>query len=122
MKRIRIVIFIIFGLIVITNLPPIKLLLGADDCKYCNKTGTFTFQEMNFGGYDYGLCKNRFAEYKRQRGIDTILYRATSMNPLCFWKYGDYLFEQKYRLPYMSWKEVELIRGPIRNKSGFQDF
>ncbi len=112
----------LLGLIIVCNIPPLNFLLGTDNCRYSNNTGSFTFAETNFGGYDYDLCMNRFSDYKRLAKTDTVLYRLTSMNPLCFWKYRDYLFDHKYRLPYRSWEAVEHIRGVIRNKSGFQDF
>jgi len=122
MKKFIICIIIILGLIVFTNFSPINILFGSDECKYSNSTGSFTFEETNFGGYDYALCMNRFSEYKKQANVDTILFRLTSMNPLCFWKYRSYMADQKYRLPYKSWETIESARGPIRNKSGFQDF
>jgi hypothetical protein len=122
MTKASISIVTLLGLIIVFNIPPLNLLLGPDDCRYSNNTGSFTFAETNFGGYDYDLCMNRFSDYKNQVKNDTVLYRLTSMNLLCFWKYRDYLFEHKYRLPYKSWKTVEYIRGPIKNKSGFQDF
>ena len=122
MKKTSIIVIAIIGLVLITNVPPLKLILGSDDCRYSNYNGSFTFAETNFGGYDYDLCINRFTEYKKQRFTDITLYRLTPMNPLCFWKYGDYLFSGKYRLPYKPWQEIYNRRGPLGNKSGFQDF
>jgi hypothetical protein len=122
MTKTSITLIALLGLILICNIPPINMLLSLDDCRYSNNTGSFTFAEINIGGYDYNLCMNRFTDYKDQVRTDTILYRLTAMNPLCFWKYRNYLFDKKYRLPYKSWKDVEQTRGPIKNKSGFQDF
>ncbi len=46
-------------LIVVINIPPIKLLWGNDDCKYSNANGSFTFEESNSNGRDYAM-----ADYK----------------------------------------------------------
>ena len=122
MSKTGISIIAILGLVVASNVLPLSILLGSDDCRYSNSSGSFTFAETNFGGYDYNLCLNRFTEYKKQFKADTVLYRLNSINPLRFWNFREYLFEHKYHLPYKSWETIENIRGPIRNKSGFQDF
>lgn len=122
MSKTGITLIAILGLVVASNIPPLSILMESDDCKYSNSSGSFTFAETNFGGYDYDLCVNRFTEYKRQFKSDTVLYRLTSIKPLRFWNFREYLFDQKYHLPYRSWESIDRIRGPIRNKSGFQDF
>lgn len=43
---------------------------------------------------------------------DTIIYRLFSKNPLRFWHWRGYLFEdEKYSFPYKSWDEINKKRG-----------
>jgi hypothetical protein len=109
-------------LLVIVNVPPINFLLGYDDCRYSNLDGTFTFEEMNSNNRNYAMAKYKFGEFKKSTTNDTILYRLCPINPLLVWKYGEYIFSEKYHLPYKNWSEVEGIRGPLKSQSGFQDF
>ena len=115
---------LIFALTVISlsNIPIIKWFIGSTDCQFSNGDGSFTFAEINFKGANFQLCEENFIEYKKKPVGDTILYRLCPKNILHFWDYGEYLFSKKYRVPYKSWSEIESHRGPIINKSGFQDF
>ena len=122
MNRSSISIIVIFFLLLIVNIPPIKWLGGNGDCQYATADGSFTFEEMNFNSRDYDMGMRRFQHFKLQQPKDTILYRLCPMNILYVWKYGDYIFSSKYRLPYKSWNEIEKRRGPLGNKTGFQDF
>ena len=101
---------------------PIGFLMGTQDCGFSSGDANFTFKEMNFGEYDFGVCQSRFQEFKKRNLGDTTLYRLCPKNIFHFWDYGQYLFSEKYRLPYKQWSEIEARRGPITNKSGFQDF
>ena len=80
------------------------------------------FQEMGFKSRDFQMCLRKFNEFKKQNSTDTVLYRLCKNNYLKFWKYHNYFFTDKFRLPYMNWSEIEARRGPLTNKSGFQDF
>lgn len=33
-------------------------------------------------------------------------YRTFVINPLCFWRWGDYLFDERYTLPYKSKEDI----------------
>jgi hypothetical protein len=122
MNRSLITIITIFFLLLLINIPPIKFLLGTDDCQYSNADGSFTYDEMSFNDRDFAMGIRRFDDFKVLHPGDTILYRLCPRNPLYIWKYGDYLFSKKYRLPYRSWKEIESARGYIVHRSNFQDF
>jgi hypothetical protein len=119
MKKITLLFILI---ILIFNLTPAKWIAGYDDLLYSNETGTFTFNEANYAGRNYQLCKVNFEEYKKNEKTDTILYRITQKNFFKFWRWGDYLTKEKYKLPYRDWKEIERVRGPIVNKSAWQAF
>lgn len=121
-KKTAIGVGIIVAFLCFANLPLMKLFLGSNDCQFSNADGSFTFAEVNFKGAGYTLCKEIFIEFKHRRLGDSTLYRLCPKKPFYFWNYGEYLFAEKYRLPYKPWSEIERRRGAIRNKSGFQDF
>jgi len=122
MKKILLIFFGLFLGVVVNNIPPIRWLYGKYDCQFSNRDGSFTFAEVNFKGASFQLGKEVFVEFKKRNLGDTTLYRLCPKNIFHFWDYGQYLFSEKYRLPYKPWPEIEARRGPIANKSGFQDF
>ena len=84
---------------------------------------TFTPRTKNaFKFRNFELCMVNWHAFKSIVKKDTTLYRLTKINVLNFWLWADYLFKEKYRLPYKSWKEIDNIRGPVRNKTGWQNF
>ena len=125
MKYALIAILIIVVILLVSNTRPAKAVFqaqGNSDCRYSNYNGSFTFEEMQFQSRDFAMCLRKFQEFKKQNNKDTILYRLCKTDVLKFWRYGDYLSEEKFKLPYMSWKEIEARRGALTNKSAFQDF
>jgi len=107
---------VIFVILIISNI------FSEPDCTYSNFSGSFTFWEMNFKERDFQMCKRRFEAYKTVNKVDTVLYRLCARNYWKFWNYKSYLFSEKFKLPFISWKEVEQRRGPVELKTGFQDF
>ena len=93
-----------------------------EDCMYANRSGTFTYEEMNFKGRDFKTCMRKWEMFKKENNSDTVLYRMCKMNPLKFWNYFDYVSHPGYKLPYLSYDEMIRTRGEITNMSGFQDF
>ncbi|HEY4287983.1 MAG TPA: hypothetical protein VGN00_12850 [Puia sp.] len=122
MKKIIFSIVVVLLLISLSNVPLIKWFIGSNDCQFSNNDGSFTFAEINFKGANFQLCTEDFLEFKKRRLGDTVLYRLCPMSITHFWDYGEYIFSQKYKIPYKAWQEIESRRGPLRNKSGFQDF
>jgi len=122
MKKTTLIFISLFLFIAISNLPPIHWFYKQNDCWFSNGNGSFTFAEMSFQGDDFQQCSHKFLEFRKRKLGDTVLYRLCSMNIFYFWDYGEYIFSQKYKVPYKSWKEIESRRDPMANKSGFQDF
>ncbi|MBS1664722.1 MAG: hypothetical protein JST68_26995 [Bacteroidetes bacterium] len=122
MKRTVVVFVTIVSIVIINNVPPIRWLYGNTNCRFSNYNGTFTYAELQFNGDDFETCQEKFLLFKGKQNDDTVLYRLCPKNILHFWDYGQYIFSDKYRLPYKSWEEIDRKRGPITNKSGFQDF
>lgn len=111
------VIRILVIIILIINLPPMYILvhvLDRDDCKYSTADSMFTYTENNFKGQDFNHGLRLFQAFKEQvrkkdagyAGLDTTLYRVTKKEMYKIWLYGDYLFADKYRIPYKSWTEI----------------
>jgi hypothetical protein len=124
MKRFKHVFLVVAIIIVFVNLPVINDMVGyfdRRDCNYSDYTGKFTFSEMNFFSRDFDQCMENFKIFK-QRNPDAVLYRHCKKNIFKFWNYKQYLFEDKYKLPYIDWREVSARRGAVENRSGLQDF
>jgi hypothetical protein len=115
-------ILVVIILIIIVNLPPVNGLTGHDDLLYSNANGSFTFDEANYAGRNFQLCMDNFQAFKSTGKKDTLLFRVTPRNVFKFWRWRDYLTKEKYNVPYKSWKEIELVRGPVGNRSAWQAF
>jgi hypothetical protein len=118
-----IVMFLVF--LILCNLPPLKwpfTWFDHDDYRYSNDNGSFTYAEFQFKERDFAMGWRRFTDFKKEcKCADTTLFRLNHNNPFKFWRYGDYLFKKKYRLPYQSWDKIEKRRGPIDHLNA-QDF
>lgn len=42
---------------------------------------------------------------------DKKMYRLFSKNPLAFWRWRLYFFDERYQLPYKDWAEIEKVRA-----------
>lgn len=117
----KVLVFILIAIVII-NLPPTKWIFGREDILYSNANGSFTYDEVNYTGRNFDLCMDNFQAFKSISKTDTVLYRITPINILKIWRLGDYLIDKRYKLPYKPWKEIETVRGPVVNKTGFQAF
>jgi hypothetical protein len=92
------------------------------NCSYSNYMGSFTYQEMNFKERNFRNCQSKFGLYKKENNSDTILYRLCPKKIWQVWNYSRYIFSEKYKLPYVSWDRIQVRRGVVTNKTGYQDF
>jgi hypothetical protein len=118
--------------LIMINLPITKEFAGINRgyYRYSNLAGTLTRYEV--------LSQNRIIsqEYVRDIGSserfrnqypgtnDTTIYRLFKINPLKFWRWGEYIFNWRYRLPYTDWKKIEARRGHgiLKYSNSFQEF
>jgi hypothetical protein len=119
MKKILLLVVVI---LIVINVPPLKWVFGQEDLLYSNSNGSFTFDEVNNSGRNYKLCMDNFEVFKSIHKENTLLFRVTPINILEFWRWGEYVTNEKYKLPYKSWKVIEGIRGPVKNKTNWQAF
>ncbi len=107
--------------ILFTNWPAFKNFTGLNDWyyRYSNISGTYTVLENPIQGRIFGrYYKDAFILNKRNAygcvallQSDTIVYRLFAINPLKFWRWGEYIFSWRYRLPYTDWEAIKKKRG-----------
>ncbi len=108
--------------ILLTILVLLNFFSPEPNCSYSNYTGSFTFEEMNFKERNFRNCEAKFGLFKKENNSDTALYRLCPKKFWQIWNYRRYFFSDKYKLPFMNWESIQLRRGVISYKSGFQDF
>jgi hypothetical protein len=125
-KTLRKILWPFWVTILITNWQGFKNLTGINDWyyMYSNKSGTLTNLEEPRWAYVFPKPKeNQIYPYPliagpldcREKGFipknDTIICRTFAINPLKFWRWGEYLFNWRYKLPYTNWDKVQQKRG-----------
>lgn len=98
---------ILAGIMLLFNLPPIKPFIevfvveGSYDYTTINES--FYDSEMLFKGRTCETVLRNFDNFKAVCGeCDVVLYRTFIKTPYKFWLWGEYVFYEKYRLPYMG--------------------
>ncbi len=122
----KIIYFILF--LVLSNIPPLrfiyKVAFDKTFYKYSNADASFTVQDY-LGKEHSGIYSIRsgFSNYlqKYPSTKNKILYRLFWRNPLCFWRWAEYIFVDEYKLPYKNWQEIEKVRLPYKSNK-YQDF
>jgi hypothetical protein len=99
-------------MVLLTNYTPLKGLLDLKHVyHYSTLQGELQTAERPFKGCNYGCVEMVLEEYKRQypQSGDTILYRTFKRNPLIFWRWHDYVFHPRYKLPYLNPQHVTQV-------------
>jgi hypothetical protein len=114
-------IWLVVVILLITNWPGFKNITGLNDWyyRYSNISGTFTALEVPMQGRlfkkppkgEFILNRPNFYGCRAMPQGDTVVYRLFYINPLKFWRWGEYTFDWRYRLPYSNWKNIEKQRG-----------
>ncbi len=90
-----------FGaLVVLLNLFPI--FSAFDVYEYSNSDGTFQFREYPMKGTDLKMMEEQWKSFRDTTHQDTVLYRTFAIHPLYFWMWGSYIFNKRYRYPYLN--------------------
>jgi len=120
-KKHRRLIWLIGITLLLTNWPAFKNITGLNDWyyRYSNISGTFTTLEIPIQGRLYKkppngefiLNRPNFYGCKAMPQSDTVIYRLFAINPLKFWRWGEYIFSWRYRLPYADWEAIKKRRG-----------
>ena len=114
-------IWLVLVILLITNWPLFKNVTGLNDWyyRYSNISGTYTKMEIPIQGRKYKkppkgefiLNRPNFYGCKEMPQSDTIVYRLFAINPLKFWRWGEYIIDWRYRLPYTHWEAIRKKRG-----------
>jgi hypothetical protein len=105
----------IFAFLILSNIPPFqtffKLFFDQKLFHYSTKDGSAFFDENIFLG-DAFQFKRVTTQEKRANypEADTIIYRNFKPNPIAFWRYRDYIFDERYTLPYFPLDEARKKR------------
>ncbi|MDO1449815.1 hypothetical protein Q0590_26285 [Rhodocytophaga aerolata] len=97
-------------LALITNYTPIKGILELEKVYfYSTFNGELQTAERPFKGCNYSCVEMVLQEFKHNHpgASDTILYRTFKRNPLLIWRWHDYLFHPRYKLPYLHPEQVK---------------
>lgn len=122
MKRKRIIIIVIISVIVLSNITPfrqiLKISIDERHYRYSNYNGSFTFYEFMDRNFEmmkrmHNVCLSNHANQK-----DKNVYRLFSKNPLAFWRWWLYFSDERYKLPYKDWTEIQKTRGSARETTG----
>lgn len=113
MKSFKNILFLLLAfMIIISNTPPFKYLvdwaMDLHNYKFSNASGSFTV--TNTATTKMTGINSAFQEYIKINHPpfrDTVLYRIFSKNPLAFWRWSSYLFDERHKLPYKSWDEIK---------------
>lgn len=127
-KNLRTSLFLAFFLLIsLSNLPPGKWILdlAIDEYhyRYSNNNGTLTYVE--YKSHDTKGLLRGLNSYKKSfpESKDTIIYRLFKKDILCFWRWGDYIFDKRYKIPYRNWKKIVKERGyKLKYSTNWQDF
>lgn len=112
-RNIKIAISII-GIIILSNMSPFvwffKNFVDERHYRYSNYNGSNTFTEFKSRNFEMMKSVHRSCLLSHPNQKDRNIYRLFSKNPLAFWRWRLYLFDERYRLPYKDWKEIKKRR------------
>lgn len=101
-------------LVVLANIPPFTPLLdiffGERHYRYSNYNGSLTFSEFMSRGFEMMKNRHKTCLLYRPDLKDKQIYRLFSKNPLAFWRWRMYFFDERYKLPYKDWEEIKKTR------------
>jgi len=122
MKSKRNITIAIIAIIVLSNVTPfrqiLKIAVDQRHYRYSNYNGSFTFYEymdLNFEMMKrmHGVCSSHHPNLK-----DKKVYRLFTKNPLAFWRWWLYFFDERYKVPYKNWADIEKARGRAKATTG----
>lgn len=114
MKLKSIFVIVAVAIIILSNVPPftqvLKIIFDEKHYRYSNYNGSYTFYEFKSRDFEMMKTAHSGCLSSRPQLKDKNVYRLFSKNPLAFWRWGLYLFSERYKLPYKNWADIEKIR------------
>lgn len=115
MKRYKKVIIYVFVIIILSNTwpftPLLKIFVDERHYRYSNSNGSFTFYEFMDRNFEMMKRSHEACLLYRPNLKDKQIYRLFTKNPLAFWRWRLYFFDERYKLPYKSMEDIEKIRA-----------
>lgn len=115
---------IIVGIILIiflANVFPLggvfRLFLDEKHYRYSNYNGSLTFTVISHRNFEMLKNRHRSCLAARPNLKDKNIYRLFTKNPLTFWRWGRYFFDESYKLPYKNWEEIKKNRETEKIKA-----
>ncbi len=78
--------------------------------RYSNYNGSYASYEFMSRNFEMMKRMHKGCLAHRPDLKDKKMYRLFTKNPLAFWRWRMYFFDERYRLPYKDWKEIEQTR------------
>jgi len=114
MKRSSKILIVVVCVIAVANIQPFsaifRLFLDERHYQYSNYNGSSTFSE--FMSRDFQMAKRRHYRclLASPELKDRQMYRIFSKNPLAFWRWRLYFYDEKYKLPYRDFEQIKKER------------
>ncbi len=123
-KKIKILLCV-FIFCILSNFPPLSYAFQFADeehYQYSNYNGSNTTQERIFKPGNLAWIKRLHQTWlaKNPNTPDKKLYRVFWKNPLAFWRWKSYFFDERYHLPYKNKEEILQIRE--KNKGSIKRY
>jgi hypothetical protein len=109
-KRLTYILTAFLMMVLISNYTPVKGFLDLKQVyRYSTLQRELQTSERPFKGCDYSCVEMVLEEFKQKhpQTTDTTLYRTFTRNPIIFWRWHEYLFHPRYKLPYLHLKNLE---------------
>lgn len=114
MKRIKKILIVIACIVILANVPPFttlfKVFVDEKHYRYSNSNGSFTFYEFMDRNFEMMKRNHKSCLLRRPELEDKQVYRLFTKNPLAFWRWRLYFFDERYKLPYRDFGEINKIR------------
>lgn len=108
------IIISILAIIILANTWPFiwvfKNFVDERHYRYSNYNGSFIFYEFMDRDFEMMKYSHQQCSLLRPGLKDKKIYRIFSKNPFAFWRWRLYFFDERYKLPYKNWEEIEKIR------------
>lgn len=114
---------IVVAVVVLSNIWPITAILkvtvdGDMYYRYSNYDGSNTSYEFKSWTLEMVKSQHENCLKHHPNQEDRNLYRLFKRNPFAFWRWRLYIFDERYKLPYKDWKEIEKNRKSVKDKPG----
>ncbi|WP_316819227.1 hypothetical protein [Pedobacter nyackensis] len=115
MKRSKKISIIVGCIVILSNVPPftglLKTFVDERHYRYSTYNGSFTFYEFMSRKFEMMNDIHKSCLLSQPDLKDKQIYRVFTKNPLAFWRWGLYFFDERYKLPYKDWEGIKKIRG-----------